>query len=174
VAQLLVQCSNDTERLASLYNQIQSGIQHPSIELLLGLLRDLIQVFTQTFIVIDALDECSECEELMTFLETIHDWQVTTLHLLATSRQLPDIEETVVCLATDSLCLQESNIMIDIAALLQLRLSSDRKFQKWPTDVKLEIESTLLNKASGMYELKKPVNHIFAHRDQVSVGGLST
>jgi hypothetical protein len=151
LAQLLTQCPSNARCIDELHSQIQYG-QKRDIDFLLGVLREFVQSFEQTYIVIDALDECSECEELMKFIEVVHGWESAQLHIFATSRQLPEIEETIRERATDCICLQESNIMQDITMFVQQRLDSDRKFQKWPLDVRAEIQGALIKGASGMYE----------------------
>jgi hypothetical protein len=151
LAQLLAQCPSNANCIDELHSQIQY-VQKRDVDFLLRILREFVQSFEQTYIVIDALDECSECEELMKFIEVIYGWQSAQLNIFATSRQLPEIEETIRDRATDCICLQESNIMQDIVMLVQQRLDSDRKFQRWPPDLRAEIQDALIKGASGMYE----------------------
>jgi hypothetical protein len=150
VAQLVAQCPTDSSSLQMLYSQIQRGVQQPDVDFLMRTLRYMVQAFGQTHIIIDALDECSEIEELMKFIEEVHKWRIEHLRIIATSRQLSDIEEVIGDIATDKLCLQDSKISIDIQMLIQQRLGTEKKFQKWPEDVRQEIETTLSKGAHGM------------------------
>ncbi len=147
--QLLAKCPANAKCLEVLFTRKKEGTQ-PDTDALLQILREFIDSFEETYIIIDALDESSECEELMKTLEEIIGWESTRLHILATSRQLPEIEETVKAYATDSVCLQDATISNDIIILIRERLNSDKKLQKWPAVVKLEIETTLSEKAHGM------------------------
>lgn len=152
LAQLLPQCPSNAKCLDSFYSQIQGGVQQRNIDFLLQMLLEFVQSFEQAYIVIDALDECSECQELMKFIEVVCSWGSTQFHIFVTSRQLPEIEVTIKDLATDCICLQESQITQDINMFVYQRLQSDRKFQKWPPDVRAEIQETLIMGAGGMYE----------------------
>jgi hypothetical protein len=152
LAQLLAQCASTTKCIDELHSQVQGGVQQRNVDFLLGVLREFVQSFEKTYIVIDALDECSDCEELMKFIEVVYGWESTRLHILATSRQLLEIQETIEDLATDCICLHESQITEDITLFLNQRLQSDRKFQKWPPGVRDEIQDALLIGAAGMYE----------------------
>jgi hypothetical protein len=148
VAQLLAKIPATANILEVLSSQIDD--KQPDINFLLEILQKFIQELDQTCIVVDALDECEECEELMNLVEKTHGWESDRLHILVTSRQLPEIEEVVADCATSSICLQNS-VNQDIHILIQERLSSDRKFQKWPYQVRCEIDEALTGGASGMY-----------------------
>jgi hypothetical protein len=158
VRALVAQFLNKIPTTASYLETLSSQIDEKplDIESMLEILKTCIQELDQTYIVIDALDECEECEELMKLIELIHGWSLENLHILVSSRQLPEIEEVIADCASSSLCLQNS-INQDISILIQGRLSSDRKFQKWPYQVRQEITETLTGKASGMYEFALPV-----------------
>jgi hypothetical protein len=148
VAQLLAKIPSTSETLEVLSSRIEDG--QPDGDFLLKMLQTIVLELDQVYIVIDALDECEECEDLMRIIEIIKNWAHDQLHILVASRQLPEIEEVLIDCATSSLCLQNS-INDDIHILIQERLSNDRKFQKWPYQVRHEIDEVLTTKASGMY-----------------------
>lgn len=149
ILQLLAKISSSSSYVEALSSQIVD--QQPDLEFLSQTLYFLISEFEKVYIVVDALDECSDHEGLMGWLEKVHGWRSDRIRILATSRQLPEIEDVIVDCATAALCLQDSNVGQDIRLLIQQRLKSDRKFQKWPAAVRLEIEVALTAKASGMY-----------------------
>lgn len=151
VAQLLAKIPATSKFLETLSSQVDD--KQPDMDFLLVLLKNFITELNQAYIVIDALDECEECEELMKLIEIIHGWEFNRLHILVASRQLPEIEEVATDCATSSICLQNS-INQDIHILIQERLSSDRKFQKWPYQVRCEIDEALTSGASGMYDFR--------------------
>ncbi|KAM6496670.1 Ankyrin repeat-containing domain protein [Amanita muscaria] len=70
-----------------LYMKCKDGVFKPSGQQLEYLLKELISGFKETYIVIDALDECREWQELWKFLKMIHGWQIGQCHLLVTSRR---------------------------------------------------------------------------------------
>lgn len=149
VVQLLAKISPNSSYVEAVSSQI---IDHQSdLDILSQTLCIFALGFETVYIVIDALDECSDLEGLMKWLEKIHGWRSDRIHILTTSRQLPEIEDVIGDCATAAVCLQDSNIGQDIRMLIQQRLKNDRKFQKWPASVRLEIEFALTAKASGMY-----------------------
>lgn len=177
VAQLVAQLPNNSHSLDLIYSSVQRGIQQPDVDFLTGTLRHMVQSFSQAYIVIDALDECSESEELMEFIKKVSEWRLSTLHIVTTSRQLSEIEETVGNYATDRLCLQDSKISADIAMLVRQRLDTDRKFQKWPADVRDEIDCTLMKGAHGMFrwvycQLEMLRNCVTIHALRKALGSL--
>jgi hypothetical protein len=76
----------------SLFSSCDNGQRKPSGHDLLEVTQQAAQEFTQAFVVIDALDECTQRSELMSMLETVAGWKLHNLHLLMTSRKERDIE----------------------------------------------------------------------------------
>ena len=111
----------------------------------------MLRDFQQTFIIIDALDECKEREDLLGLLENLMSWKAENLHVLATSRRERDIEETLESLATGQVCIQSALVNADIHIHLCSRIQNDPKLKKWPEHVQREIEKTLMDGAHGMY-----------------------
>jgi hypothetical protein len=147
LTQLLPQCPDDASCLTLLD---AASSRSPRIDTLSRALQSFIRTFKNIHIVIDALDECSEVEELMKFIEEICGWDLAQLHLLATSRQLPQIEEAIMGCASDHIYLRESRTRADIAMFIDHRLKTDQKFQKWPEDIREEIQNALSTGAGGM------------------------
>jgi hypothetical protein len=102
------------------------------------------------YIVFDALDESSECEEILQLIRTIQNWDLARLHLLVTSRQLANIEESLLNLVTDQICLQDSRMNEDISIYLAETLQNDKTFTKWPPDIRWQIKNKLLEGEDGM------------------------
>ena len=113
-------------------------------------LQDILGGFPQVFIILDALDECKEREELLGIIEGIINWKLKKLHILATSRMEREIEETLEPLATRQICIQSAIINADIQTYIGKRLQNDSKLRKWPASVQAEIEKTLMDGADGM------------------------
>lgn len=151
IVQLAIQSGNIPESLDALFLRSQDGTQQPSTDDLVSILENMLGDFKQIFLIVDALDECKEMEELLGLIETIVGWDLENLHLLATSRRLKDIEESLKPMLTDEICIQSALVNADIHIHIRERLQNDAKLKKFPADVKLEIETTLMEGAQGMW-----------------------
>jgi ankyrin repeat protein len=151
IEQLSVQSVQSMDALNILFARSKDGQQQPTTDALLSTLQHILRDFQQTFIILDALDECKEREALLKLLENTMDWKVENLHILATSRRERDIEETLAPLATNQICIQSALVNADIHVHICDRLQNDPKLNKWPANVQREIEKTLMDGAHGMY-----------------------
>jgi hypothetical protein len=136
--------------LNKLFARSQDGQQQPTTEGLTSTLQLILRDFHQSFIILDALDESREKEELLELTENIVKWKLETLHLLATSQREKDIEENLMPLITGQICIQSTLVDADIRIHIRERLQNDAKLRKWPEDVRMEIEKTLMGGAKGM------------------------
>lgn len=154
LAQLCSQTIEAPEPLVDMYEECRSGQQKPATGELIGTLPKTIQEFEEVFFVVDALDECPkacEREELLSLIAEMKSWSPSNIHLLVTSRQEPDIEETLFPLLTSpAIPIQGFQIDMDIRLHVADQLSSDPKLNKWPKAVKMEIENALVEGAGGM------------------------
>ncbi|PVH69880.1 ankyrin [Cadophora sp. DSE1049] len=107
--------------------------------------------FKETFIILDALDECKERKELLLLLKNLNSWGTGKLHILVTSRRERDIEETLESLVTSEICLQSALVNVDIHTHISERLQNDSNLKRWPANVRGEIERTLMDGAQGMF-----------------------
>ena len=137
--------------LELLYFRCQDGKQQPTQDALEVALQQILDLPGETFIILDALDECSEREELLLLLEHLSSWGAGNLHLLATSRRERDIEISLKPLVTSEVCLQSDLVNFDIDTHISQRLQNDPKLKKWPANVRGEIKDTLMEGAQGMY-----------------------
>lgn len=137
--------------LQSLLSRCRDGNQQPTQDALESTLQQILGGFQETFIILDALDECSEREELLLLLENLKSWGTEKLHILATSRRERDIEEALESLVTGEICLQSALVNVDIHTHISERLQNDSKLKRWPANVQGEIEQTLMHGAQGMY-----------------------
>ncbi|KAL6711261.1 hypothetical protein ACN47E_005792 [Coniothyrium glycines] len=152
----LLECSrkisSSVDTLLSLHEE---GQRQPSQSVLLEETKRMIQGFGQVFIVIDALDECNQCTDLMEMLETIIGWQLQNLHLLLTSRREREIESSMTDLVEESFTINlESHVVdSDIQRYVRQKLTQDKALKKWGTDpeIRAKIESALMQGARGMF-----------------------
>jgi hypothetical protein len=139
----------------ALFSSCDNGQRGPSVDALLEVTRQAAQEFTQVYVVLDALDECTQRSELMDVLEAVAGWKLDNLHLLMTSRKERDIESSLVSYIDerDTVCLQRDVVDQDIQRYVQQRLRDDKGLAKWNKDaaIRQEIEAALMRGAQGMY-----------------------
>ncbi|KAH0541723.1 hypothetical protein FGG08_003815 [Glutinoglossum americanum] len=155
ITQLSMQCASTPKVLESLFSSKMNGNQQPMASELLMALRQMIQNCSETFIIVDALDECKERQDLLTDIEEIAEWKTGKLHILATSRRERDIEEGIEHLVNDGdkICIQSTLVSEDISTYVRERLQTDRRLKRWQNkpEAKQEIEETLTKKAEGVF-----------------------
>jgi Cdc6-like AAA superfamily ATPase len=141
--------------LETLYSSCENGQRHPSLDDFLEVLHKMIQESPQSYIILDALDECGKRTELMGILESMAGWRLESLHILATSRKERDIESSLEDFVDkqNTICLQSKLVDKDIHIYIRQRLSDDKSLRKWQNDrhVQQEIETALMEGAHGMY-----------------------
>jgi hypothetical protein len=139
----------------ALFSSCGNGQRKQSAHNLLEVMQQAAQEFTQVYVVLDALDECTQRSELMDMLETVAGWQLDNLHLLMTSRKERDIERSLnsYIIEENAVCLQRSVVDQDIQRYVQQRLHDDKNLANWNKDaaVRQEIEAVLMDGARGMY-----------------------
>ena len=150
IVQLLARCGYVPELLQSAYSQSQNGQTQPTTEDLTVILCQVLEIFDSTYILLDALDECTDREELLKFIEALMDRDIKYLHIISTSRKENDITMSLEPLVTCQLCIQSALIDADIRVHILEKLSNDPKLQKWPINVQKEIEDALMSGANGM------------------------
>lgn len=125
----------------------------PGFEVLKTILREMIESFEHTYILIDAMDESLDKDSLDRLLKSIKEmveWKIDGLHLLATSRKNRNISPSLEPLVTQQLSIQAAIVDADIGIHVRDRLATDIRLKKWPSEVRLEIESALTKGAQGM------------------------
>jgi hypothetical protein len=155
LSQLLQRSATVPKGIDALFSACDNGHRQSSLHALLEATPQVMQQLTHVYIVLDALDECTQRPELMDVLETVAEWQLDNMHLLMTSRKERDIESSLESYVKeeDSICLQKDVVDKDIQRYVQQRLSDDKTLAKWNKDaaVRQEIEGALIRGARGMY-----------------------
>jgi hypothetical protein len=155
IYQLSRQCVKIPVGLDTLFSSCESGQRQPSLDALLEAMQKMIEEFPQSYIILDALDECTDRAELMSIVDKISGWQTQNLHLLVTSRRERDIETSLEYFVDGQniICLQSELLDKDIQICVRQRLSDDKSLSKWQKDpiIKQEIETALMQRACGMY-----------------------
>ncbi|OAG13220.1 HET-domain-containing protein [Alternaria alternata] len=155
LCQLLQSSVGILKGVDALFSSCENGKRQPPLHMLLEVTRQAMQEFTQVYVILDALDECTQRSELMDMLETVARWQLDNLHLLMTSRKERDIET---CLESyireeDTVCLQRDVVDQDIQRYVQQRLRDKKSLAKWTKDAAIsqEVEDALMRGAHGMH-----------------------
>ena len=155
ITQLCSQCTSIPYCVEFLYSKCTEGRSQPlplTSNNLREMLCQLFGCFTQIYIVLDALDECTERHDLVPVLEGIAGWQKPQLHLSTTGRKEVDLEQCMGNLTNeaDRIGIQGMPVAADISSYVLGRLRTDRRLKRWhKAELQKEIVETLTLKAHG-------------------------
>jgi NACHT domain len=174
VTQLSQKCIQMPWALDSLLSSCGNGQSQPSAEALLSILRGICGEFPATYIILDALDECIDRDELMVAIKILAEWRLERLHILVTSRKERDIEDELERVVEKSsiIPLQSSIVDQDIQRYVHHRLSTDKNLKKWHKDLEIrnEIEIALMKGAHGMHVYSPSASTCKANNSKVPMG----
>ena len=134
--------------LYQLYEGCNNGGRRPREAQLLKAFPSLLATSYRTFVILDALDECTERSDLLEAIKQFIEMS-KSLNLLVTSRKEKDILEKMPT-SFKVIDLKEGGISEDIRLHVNNCIKNDSKFGSWPLSIKQEIQSTLEEKAQGM------------------------
>ena len=152
VWQLSLKCENGVPKvLADLYSHCGNGYQQPALDDLHNVLEKILGGFDSVYIILDALDECSERDKMLDWVQTVilHMNGNLKLHLVTTSRPEKEINDRFNSYHCVDLVKASGNH--SILAYLDYQLQNDYDLQKWSHEIQDEIKSTLIKQADGMY-----------------------
>ncbi|KAL8650860.1 MAG: hypothetical protein Q9226_004967 [Calogaya cf. arnoldii] len=156
--QLCSQCTSIPHCVESLYSKCTEGRSQPlplTSNNLREMLCQLFGCFSQVYIVLDALDECTERHDLVPVLEEFAGWHKPELHLLTTSRKEVDLEQCMGNLTNeaDRIGIQGMAVAADISSYVLGRLRTDRRLKRWhKAELEKEIVETLTLKAHERFQ----------------------
>ncbi|KAI9862173.1 MAG: hypothetical protein M1824_001554 [Vezdaea acicularis] len=136
-----------------LYNKYQPA-RDPKIEDLNETFLGVLTESEETYIVVDALDECplqEDRKEVVKFLAELSCRAGSNTHILITSRLEEDIESAL-SKSPSKICkvpIQKSRVNDDIRRHLQNCVPKD--FQKWSPGLQKKVIETLTEKADGVF-----------------------
>jgi hypothetical protein len=135
----------------NLYAHCGNGHQEPTLDDLQNILQRIVHGFSSTFVILDALDECSEREKILNWIQTfVLEKDINLgLHLVVTSRPEQEIEDKLK--SYHYLDLVEESENHDLVAYLDYQLKNDSDLKKCNSDTQGEIKLTLMKQADGMY-----------------------
>ncbi|KAJ5520152.1 NACHT nucleoside triphosphatase [Penicillium fimorum] len=149
--QLSAQLEGGETALQELYGLYKSGT--PPVKVLLDSLRQTVCKFNSTYILLDALDESprdDKREYVLDAIEKIRQWDLPTLHLLATSRNEIDIRNSLETTSCQDIPMRNPETNMDIQNFISYQLSNDPKFRRWKSRHD-EIQEKLIEKAQGVF-----------------------
>lgn len=148
--QLSGQVHDGNADLVRLYTSCAPGTPLPSV--LIEYLRQMMKRFQNVYILIDALDECpryDERDDVLNALETMRKWSLPGLHLLVTSRDEPDIRESLRTEDHQQVSMKKDKVDQDIAEFVSSRLNMDPRLRKWRS-YQDQIQKALTEGARGV------------------------
>ena len=150
LTQLSFQLSVCPDVLLKLHAACQGGSQQTSTADLMKALKSIIGNFHHVYFVIDALDECTDQDELLTVLTEVADWKLHNSHVLGTSRRERCIEEHLIQIVSSQTNVDSNRVDEDIRCYLRTTLENDLRFKIWTQAEQQEIQGTMMERANGM------------------------
>ena len=162
VSQLSTRSSPCCDILHRIYKTHEEGAQQPSEDTLKACLKEMLKLPGQgpIFIILDALDECSESpgipsplNEVLQLVKELVELRLGGLHICATSRPEVDIRGVLEPLAVHSVCLHgESGQKTDIAHYVRTVVNSSPStaMRTWRAEDKDMVIEALIERADGM------------------------
>ncbi|KAJ9487635.1 hypothetical protein VN97_g5652 [Penicillium thymicola] len=149
--QLSAQLEGGEKDLQELHKSYISGT--PPVDALINSLRQTVSKFSDTYILLDALDESpryDKREGVLGAVKKIQQWDLPTLHLLVTSRNEIDIRDALDTPFCQDIPMRNPETDTDIENFISYQLSNDPKLQQWNTRHD-EIQEKLASKAHGVF-----------------------
>ena len=134
-------------QVRSLYDHHKRRMTRPSINELSGLIRAMVAQFSKVFLILDALDECTEDTRSDLVME-IHRLP-SNLFFLCTSRFAPDIEDVFRDAPKIEIRANDADVRKYLEAQLQKESRLKRHVDAEPNLLE-EIVSTIIVKVQGM------------------------
>ena len=136
--------------LTRLHDSYRTGI--PPSSVLTDYLRRLIQRFHHVYIVLDALDESPRLGargHVLDTIEVMQKWSLPGLHLLVTSRDEPEIRNSLDLSLGQEVKMRNAGIDKDITDFISSQLHANRRLRKW-LPYSNKIQQKLAERAKGV------------------------
>ena len=140
IDQLFGRLDGIPKALGDLYDSYGKGLT-ASTEGLRGVLQDLLRIFQNVYIILDALDECRQRGQILELIRGMSSWQNCSIHLLVTNRKETDIKEVLDLIPTKEISLNSSAVDLDIERYIRAEIQANWRLKRWPEEAKEEIEN---------------------------------
>jgi hypothetical protein len=148
--QLALRNADVLRALRDVYQKCDNGQQQPANAIIRSLFQQAMKHPHSKYIVIDALDECTDREGMLDFIHLIVSSKIPDLHMLISSRPEKAIEDVLGTLADYIVKFQSPLVDKDIGNYVKDRLATDPKLKRWSVSVREEIAHVMQKKAGGM------------------------
>ncbi|KAF7984178.1 hypothetical protein HWV62_16862 [Athelia sp. TMB] len=146
IRQLSHQSPNFPAPLVALYD---GGHQQPSIVALEDTIQQILQNFERTYLILDAVDECTDREKALIWIKKLMRWQDRKIHIMLSSRPDTDIEQSLLALENlFPVSLAGNAVDKDIESYLDAMLATS---SRWDVPTRLRVRDVLLGGAGGMF-----------------------
>jgi hypothetical protein len=136
--------------LVTCYKDCGSGATLPSRSDAQQICLSALHHIPETYIIIDALDECSEISQVASWLKKLLTAGGGKLHVLITSRDKPDISVHVSKIPQQQVCYLDESTNADIKLYIDSKMQESRQLTLWSHDIQRNIRERLLDGADGM------------------------
>ena len=147
IIQLLVYRQDIPIDIQSLYDSCRGN--QPTRDALITTLLSLLKTSSRTYIMIDALDECCERDEMVDLLKHLI-LSSDSMNLLITSRKEQDIIMNLQCHIDIVICIQSAKVNADVDLYIRKCLDTDTKLKRC-LPVREEVIKALVEGVNGMY-----------------------
>ena len=156
ILQLSDQCASTPVALIQIYGH---GRQQPSVASLEHALQSIADCFEHAFLIIDAVDECEDKDDFLGWVGRISLWHGGKLHLMLSSRLVPDVEDGLLSLERLTRVKVTHELQnADILRYIQAKVSV---MKRWNQVQRKLVETKLMKDAGGMLVmLFPPINVI--------------
>lgn len=130
-----------------------SGRNAPGVDFLESVLNSSIEAYDIVFLVLDALDESPDDDDVrhdvLDGVERLCQC-LPNLKIVATSRDVRDVRETMAVLSADSVDIATSAVNADIRRYVSAELLRDRRLRRLDAKMRALVVETISSKADGM------------------------
>lgn len=128
----------------------------PPVPILMEYLRQAVARSCDVYILLDALDECpveDSRADVLAMIQTMRQWSLPGLHVLVTSRDVPDIRDHMQSQGHNQdkeyVALKNDNVQEDIQKYVSYQVDNDPQLQRWG-DHRAKIKKHLSQHAGGV------------------------
>jgi hypothetical protein len=136
--------------LITAYKNCGSGTIVPSRAIVQQICRSALQLLPETFIFIDALDECNEISQVAVWLQELLAEGGGRLHVLITSRNKPEITGHLSKLPQQKVIYLDDFNDADIKLYIDSKMRESGQLMQWHEELQTNIRESLLAGAGGM------------------------
>ncbi|KAF8623793.1 hypothetical protein AX17_007296 [Amanita inopinata Kibby_2008] len=140
-----------TPLLKNLYEKNGNGGQPAFYDDVLATLKDMLLLFKETYIIIDAVENCLQPEQLMEFLKTLKDWNMGGLHVLLASDFESSTYPVIQPLLTQQYDIKIADTNQDILLYLDHK-TEEPGLKKWRERGREIMKEFLVGKADGIFQ----------------------